>query len=344
MQTLPTITVVIPTRNRAAELFLCLEALAAAAVPQMDCVVVDDASDRDPGALLKGLPFAASLLRMERQSGSARARNAGAALATGDILLFLDDDVCVQADSVRQVQAAFAQDARLGAVIGRYDDAPGHPHFLSQFRNLLHAYTHHTSAGQASTFWTGFGAVRTTVFREHGGFVEESRSIDDVEFGTRISAAGVRIELRPEMQVKHLKHWTLRSMLHTDLFLRGVPWTLLIWRRRNMPDTLNIRRSSRLSVAAALGAVMLAAAACMHLAHWALPVLCVLAVLAMNLGFYAFLHERGGKRFAIAGIGAHWLYLWTAGVSFGLGTAIFFSRAARDVPSKLLAPRTAGDL
>jgi GT2 family glycosyltransferase len=299
----------------------------------MECIVVDDGSSIDIAEILRDSALKTILLRIPQRSGSAAARNMGAKAAAGDILLFVDDDVCVQPGSVAAVVAAFRADRGLGALIGRYDDAPSSPDFWSQFRNLLHAYTHRVSAGVASTFWTGFGAVRASLFFRHGGFNEAPRKIDDVEFGTRMADAGVRIELRPELQVKHLKRWTLRSMISTDLFLRGIPWTLLVWRQLRMPNTLNLRLSSRLSVLLVCASVILTGFAIAGRLPWFAPGLCALLVLLLNVRFYAFLRGRNGNWFALRGVGAHCIYFLIAGSSFVLGSAIYMVRWRRTNPS-----------
>ncbi|MGD0941888.1 MAG: glycosyltransferase [Terracidiphilus sp.] len=345
-----TLSVVIPTRNRPRELSLCLDALRQAAVTCMEVIVIDDGSEMDLSEIVAAARLNAKLLCNLSSVGSAVARNTGAAVARGDILLFVDDDVCVSPRSVRSLLGAFEGDSGLGAVIGRYDDEPASPEFLSQFRNLLHAYTHRISAGDASTFWTGFGAVRSSIFRRHGGFSVRSRAIDDVEFGAQISNAGVRIELRPDLLVKHLKPWTLKSMLKTDLLLRGIPWTLLLWRNRKLPNTLNLRYSNRLSVALSCAAVLLGVAGMAAHFLWALFALALIALSVLNFKFYLFLGGRRGTWFALCSVPAHWLHLCTAGLSFTLGTAMYFADKLKAVaartPGHILSatPRIAGSV
>ena len=43
---------------------------------------------------------------------------------------------------------------------GSYDDTPTDRGFVSRYKNLLHHYVHQTARREASTFWTGLGAVR----------------------------------------------------------------------------------------------------------------------------------------------------------------------------------------
>ncbi len=48
--------------------------------------------------------------------------------------------------------------------------------------------------------------------------------------GYRLRRRGGEIRLLKEMQCIHLKRWTVRSLLRSDILERGIPWTILLWR------------------------------------------------------------------------------------------------------------------
>lgn len=243
------ISVVIPVYNSAPQLELCLEALAASSAAVREIIVVDDGST-DNSAEIHAGP-AVKVLRTGGRRGPAFARNLGAKSAVGDVLLFLDSDVCVQRDTIQAIGAAFDADPELDALIGSYDDEPHSPDFISQYRNLMHAYVHQNGAQRASTFWSGCGAIRRGVFLEHSGFNEAYHrpAIEDIELGYRLVLAGRKIILDRSLRVKHLKHWTFWELVKTDIFDRGIPWTELILRDGFMPNDLNLQLSQRVSVA-----------------------------------------------------------------------------------------------
>src|SRR5581483_7504850 len=107
---------------------------------------------------------------------------------------------------------------------------------------------------QATTFWAGCGAIRRSVFLEFGGFDERysSPAIEDIELGYRLSRAGRKLALRPDIQVAHLKHWGFLSMMRVDFFYRALPWSELTLESGRMPNDLNLRISQRISVAVVL--------------------------------------------------------------------------------------------
>ena len=191
------------------------------------------------------------MLRNDVSVGPAAARNRGAREATGELLFFIDSDVCVQPGTIALLLEVFGRDASLDALIGCYDRHPASPDFLSQYRNLMHAYVHERGATEASTFWSGCGAIRRPVFLRHSGFDEAygRPAIEDIELGYRLKRAGCRIELNCEVQVKHLKTWSFWGLVKTDVLDRGIPWTELVLRDRTMPNDLNLQLSQRVSVA-----------------------------------------------------------------------------------------------
>jgi GT2 family glycosyltransferase len=211
--------------------------------------VVDDGSTDDSAEIASR--HGARVLLTGKRSGPARARNMGAHAATGDIILFLDADVTVYPDTIARIVAEFAGDAHLDALMGSYDDLPSAQNFVSQYRNLMHCFVHQNSNRHATTFWAGCGAIRRQVFLDFGGFDEKygSPAIEDIEFGYRLSRAGRKLILCADIQVKHLKHWQLRSMMKADFFYRALPWSELALQSGRMPNDLNLRISQRISVA-----------------------------------------------------------------------------------------------
>lgn len=92
------------------------------------------------------------MLRTGDRSGPARARNLGALHARGDLLLFVDADVMIHPDAIERFVRRFTENPDLAGVMGSYDDAPLDQGFLSQFKNLMHAFFHQHGRAEAGTF------------------------------------------------------------------------------------------------------------------------------------------------------------------------------------------------
>ncbi|HWF11880.1 MAG TPA: glycosyltransferase family 2 protein [Bryobacteraceae bacterium] len=242
------ISVIIPVYNAETYLRRCLTSLAQSSEPALECIVVDDGST--DGSVDVAREFGATVLSTEGRTGPAFARNLGANAARGEILFFVDSDVCVQTDTLAKVAGEFARDPEIDAVMGSYDDWPSAKNFMSQYRNLMHHYVHQNSRREAVTFWAGCGAMRRAVFLEFGGFDEAYRTpaIEDIELGYRLSAANRKLVLCSNIQVKHLKRWGVGSVLKTDFYYRALPWSELTFRSGSMPNDLNLQISQRISV------------------------------------------------------------------------------------------------
>jgi glycosyltransferase involved in cell wall biosynthesis len=327
------LSVIIPAYNATAVLDRCLHSLGASVFRDYECIVVDDASTDDSPAIAER--YGVKVMRLERNGGPSRARNRGAEVACGEILVFIDSDVCVHPDTLSRIDAHFREHPTTDALMGSYDDTPAHPAFVSQYKNLFHHYVHHRSSSEAWTFWAGCGAVRRDVFLRFGGFDESYTrpSIEDIELGARLHAAGHRIDLNPEIQVTHLKRWTLWGLVRTDVRDRGVPWLLLMLRERSMPADLNVTFAHRISVALVGALVLLAGAMLLNalvgpLTAFRLPVagawgmvFCAALLLFLNRDLYQFFARKRGLLFAIGTVPLHWLYYAYCGVSVLLALA-----------------------
>ncbi len=322
--TLLSISVVIPVYNGGDAFRRCLEALAQTAYPHWDCLVIDDGSTDDSAQLAQSCG-AAVIPSRAPQGGPAQARNQGVQAAGGDVVFFIDADVLVQPDTIGLV-AQIMQDDSLAACFGSYDDAPTEPNFLSQYRNLQHHYVHQMGSEEAFTFWSGCGAMRRDIFLQMGGFnvaAYPRPSIEDIELGYRLRAAGHRIRLEKSLQVGHMKRWTPPKVLLTDIRDRAIPWTRLILQDRDIPNDLNLQASQRISAAAIFLLMGSLLAALFWPGMLLVTAVVILTLLWLNRDFYDYLRRKRGLWFVLQALPWHWLYFVYSGVTFGACLLIY---------------------
>jgi GT2 family glycosyltransferase len=187
-----------PFAGDVADALEALEALRALAVGAGDELIFADNS----GVAAVASPHV-RVVRAGAEASPAHARNAGAATATRDWILFLDADCRPLAGLL---DAFFSEPVAddVGALAGEVVPVPGESlagrygaarSFLGQRAHLAHPYLPRAVAANL--------LVRRAAFEQLGGFFEGVRAAEDTDFSWRLQRAGWRLELRPEATVEH---------------------------------------------------------------------------------------------------------------------------------------------
>src|SRR5262245_4097757 len=316
----PRISVIVPAYNNPDVLAHCLAALRTAASSDeetdAEIIVVDDASTQDIASVAgPGI----RLLRLTTNAGPGAARNYGARHARGDVLLFVDADVVVAPGTIKRVARLFAEHPDVAAVFGSYDARPTARGLVSQYRNLLHHFTHQHGKAEAATSSAGCGGIRRYVFNDVGRFAQHRcrrPSIDDIEVGSRLRRVHHRIVLDKELQGTHLKRCRFPSVVWIDVTCRAIPWARLMLESGSMPDDLNLKLGQRLSGGLVGAAFALLALGVFWPPLTAVAALAVLAVVGLNRDRFAFFARQRGRAFAAACVPLHLLYYLYSGLSY----------------------------
>lgn len=319
----PWVSIVVPAYSAAAMLPDSLGALRTAVPPPggLELIVVDDGSA--DGTAEAAATYADQVIRLAAPNGGpSRARNAGAEVARGEWLLFVDADVRVHRDTLSRFCASVEQHPEATAIFGTYDAFPAAPGLVSQYRNLLHRYFHLRGAGPAETFWAGLGGVRAAAFRQVNGFdaARHPRQLEDIELGYRLGESGGQLVLDPSIEGTHLKGWDFSRMAITDFRDRGLTWMgLMLERTRPRRASLNLAGREQILVLLAAGVVLglvLAAVAGSRALAVVAAGLAVLLIVA-NLPMYRWFARLKGWRFALAVVPlVQWYYFSNAAAAF----------------------------
>jgi glycosyltransferase involved in cell wall biosynthesis len=207
----PLISVVIPHLNQMDALELCLESIDAQSLEHpFEIIVVDNGSTVVPDAVVARHPTA-RLLR-EPNPGPGLARNRGVQDANGSILCFIDADCRAHPDwlrnAVRTLESA-PEATILGGDVRIWRDDESKFTALEAYESVF-AYRFKLYIERHGYSGTGNLVLRRGDFDKVGPFVGILLA-EDMEWGKRARAAGLKFRYVPEMIVYHPARQSIRE-------------------------------------------------------------------------------------------------------------------------------------
>ena len=197
----PTISVIIPAFNAAAAIVRCLAALSEQTVEpaRFEVIVVDDGSSDETAE--EAARYGARVIKRSH-SGRASARNAGVAVARGDILLFTDADCEPVPEWIAEMTAPFDV-PEIDGVRGAYRTRQRS--WTARFVQLEYRdrYDHAARSPYIDFVETYSAAYRREVLLSSGGFDPDLPFDEDQELSFRLAEAGHRMVFNPRAVVYH---------------------------------------------------------------------------------------------------------------------------------------------
>ncbi len=221
------ITIAIPTHNRARTLNETLDSLKAIAIPDhaaVDCVVIDNASTDDTSGIVEAAAAVSSLLPIRRvlepRQGSSFARNRAVDESRSDFIFFIDDDATADRNWLVAMLSAIEDrdlDAACGMVLPRWSTPP--PSWLGPRLSVKLAVHDRVAIESASAdevevlqnYYSANVGFRRATFERFGRFREDlgvvgknPMSGEDTELFARIIGNGGKMGFVPGAMVHHL--------------------------------------------------------------------------------------------------------------------------------------------
>ena len=213
---LPSISVVICTRDRPDTIGAALDSVVAQDYPEFDVLVIDQSHGDETERIVEGTRARFPRVRCVRLTtpGLSRAYNAGVREAEADLLAFTDDDVVASANWLRSIATAFAAHPRVGLLYGQVLIAPEleerenrdgvTPALAVPERRILDREHGFRVFGMGANF-----AARRSLFDRVGVFDEvlggggPLQSSQDFDFVYRVFKSGESTLLEPDVIVYH---------------------------------------------------------------------------------------------------------------------------------------------
>jgi glycosyltransferase involved in cell wall biosynthesis len=228
-----TLSVVIPAYNRAGIVGRAIRSVLAEGGPDVEVVVVDDGSDDETEAAVSSIHDARVRYVRIEHSGVSAARNAGAAIARGRWLAFLDSDDEVLPGWAASMVGAAAPGGAIALCGGEALDSAGH--LLSTWVPL--APTEAIRQELPEKFLPAMFVVDRDIFLRCGGYVEELAFGENTELALRLlflHASPLAIE--PRVLVR--RHVSTPRDVYSESRIASARYVLAThpWLRRRLPS------------------------------------------------------------------------------------------------------------
>ncbi|MFQ5708771.1 MAG: glycosyltransferase [bacterium] len=211
------ISVIIPSYNASATIPRCLQSLHE---QQPDCefeVIVVDSSDDGTEKLIEKTYHAVKLVHLPEKTMPSRARNVGAAKATGEILAFTDSDCVPDRKWLENIAKNFGNGHEIvgGSVQnGRPESWISRAEYYIEFRE----FSVNSPKREIRFLPSCNFAIARSLFEHIGGF-PDVRASEDTLFAHKLAEQGHKIIFDPEVKIKHLNRNKWRPYLKNQFIL-----------------------------------------------------------------------------------------------------------------------------
>lgn len=223
------VSVIVPVYNSAKTIGKCLGGLLnQTSTAKYEVIVVDDGSNDATGHIVKS--FDVKYIR-KGKAGPAAARNEGAKVAKGKILLFTDSDCVPNPDWVEKMTESLEKPGVAG-VKGAY--ITGQKSIVARFSQLEfeERYKMLEKAESIDMIDTHAGGYHKDIFMKMGGF-DSSFPVannEDTELSYRMSNSGYKMIFNPDAIVSHLRHSDTVAKYAKMKFWRGY-WRVIVYKK-----------------------------------------------------------------------------------------------------------------
>jgi GT2 family glycosyltransferase len=312
----PLVTVVIPGYNQAQTIELCVKSAKSQTYPDIEVIVVDDASTDDTASVAGAC--GASVLRLPGNSGPSAARNLGAEHARGEILFFLDADVALEPGSVAAAVTELSRSPELGAICGVLGpDSLVSRTLVAKYRGLQMYHWWLAREGPMTGLHTAICAMQAEVFRQVGPFRPDLRHTEAPEYGQRLRQHGYEVRSTAEIEGTKDHDPTLRVLL--PKVFRRARATTQQWRAGELPSVTGPRALASGFLLLAVLAVPLPLVA--GVPGLVVAPLLVATAVALDAATYRRVAATQGIRAGLGFAAIHLVYQLTSAGGAGLGWA-----------------------
>ncbi|HUV42941.1 MAG TPA: glycosyltransferase family 2 protein [Patescibacteria group bacterium] len=240
----PFLSIIIPAYKAEESIIPLLDSAFNSSFKDFEIIVVDDCSPDGTGEVVKGYGRGVRYHCLRKNAGPAKARNEGAKVARGEVLLFLDSDVQLYKNTLKEIANCFQKDPDLYAMTGVWNKVQRSKKFFPRFKALRdwsYWIQERDQRGYYFLFSTRIAAINRELFLRLGGFNEgyKGAMVEDIEFTYRI-AQRYAVIFNPKMKVRHEfeDFWPIAK----KYFFRARDWSKLYLSRRQFDPVATTKK------------------------------------------------------------------------------------------------------
>ena len=208
---MPHLSVVIPAHNSEETIEACLKAIKKSVYHDYELIVVDDGSSDKTRFIAE--KYADNLIGYSKNLGRIHARISGFKAAKGEIIVNIDSDVVVKADTLTKIADYFSEHREIDALTGLLAKEHHNQNFFSQYKNLYMHYIFSKLPEKITFLYGSIYAIRHNLTKI---FASNVKIADDTALGQELTVLGKKIAFLKNIEVIHLKRYGLFSFIKND--------------------------------------------------------------------------------------------------------------------------------
>jgi GT2 family glycosyltransferase len=250
------LTAVIPTRNRPDDLAKAVESIRAQTRQPDELIIIDQSTGGESQIQVELLMSNSHRIQLiyihdDQISGLVEAKKVGASKAKGDIICFLEDDVILEPDYLKEIEEGFETHPSMIGCCGVISNLPSHPFGYEFIFHLFHRgifkdhrvglsfqFNGHKYTLKSSNMLSGgVSAWRREVFSVISfDFINGFHMLEDIDFSTRVADHyGEKLFINPNARLAHYSSPLNREVLGARQRRKLIEYILFYKKRCNYP-------------------------------------------------------------------------------------------------------------
>ena len=297
------ISVVIPAFNSEKTLKHCLESIFNSNYKDFDVMLVNDASTDKTAEIAKSFPC--KIISNKTTLGRAVAKNMGAGLAPGPVIVFIDSDVIIEKDALQITHDSFYNKPDIAAVTGVPTANNPYQNFASQYKSVYMNYIFSKLPSAVDFLCGSVQAFNKGLFRSGSLKFSKGLYCDDIDVGLQMNKKDMNILLNRDVKFTHMKYHSIKSLIKNNYFVPS-EFAQLFLKHGSLQRSLKERRFAHTSILQIISVIVSLAMAITALGmlskyvifNYLMPSLIFLHLM-LNLGFYFFICKKKGGVFLV---------------------------------------------